>query len=239
MARVVQKQRSQDGGRLGKRLHHFKPFCWLLNAAGAVVGLPAIWPGRGFGYSMLDSSLGQDLWDFLWQGGGHNQTQSIRAAGASSQADGGGVSADLLIPDVCLVFPCSCFNVIFSGVFQKHFRVFGTCASGKCNSFYALGSLKCFCKPHDKHMCSVQLSSLDRQASEGLVLVLVCNGNREKAPSSFKNRSAAPGVQDTRRTMLSWGLGLDIWCVFHGWWVSKSYVWGRSLLVWLIFSFQA
>ena len=50
---------------LGKRHCHFKTVCSLLNAAAAVVGLPAIWLGQGFGYSMLDSDLDQGLWDFL------------------------------------------------------------------------------------------------------------------------------------------------------------------------------
>lgn len=51
--------------RLGKRHCHFKTICSLLNAAAAVVGLLAIWPGQGFGYIMLDCYLAQGLWNLL------------------------------------------------------------------------------------------------------------------------------------------------------------------------------
>jgi len=50
---------------LGKRLCCFKTVCSLPNAAASVAGLPAIWPGQGFGSSVLDSDLDQGLWDFL------------------------------------------------------------------------------------------------------------------------------------------------------------------------------
>lgn len=106
---------------LGKRHGPFKTICLLLHAAATVVGLPASWPGQSFRYTMLGSDL--DLRAFGISPCRMAIFRSFWASGASSQGDGGNVSADLFIPEICLVFPFCSVKIWFSVGFSKN--IFG------------------------------------------------------------------------------------------------------------------
>lgn len=91
----------------------------------------------------------------------------------------------------CSLRSAQCFLAVLSmgfsvGFFQMCFQELSKCVPGKCNGFYVPHSLKCFCKSHHKHMHSIQLFSINRQAWKGVVLLWSVMGNRESVLLSLR-----------------------------------------------------
>lgn len=112
-------KRSWSGSALARGTVLSKPSACYCTAT--VVGLPASWPGQSFRYTMLGSDL--DLRAFGISPCRMAIFRSFWASGASSQEDGGNVSADLFIPEICLVFPFCSVKIWFSVGFSKN--IFG------------------------------------------------------------------------------------------------------------------